>query len=266
MFPNKQEINKLINDFNEINNPSEQKKTKRNKSAIKSNRTYTSFEKNKKDSSIWDNYKLNNNNYLNNNNNYIDKNKYKNEIIQNNKYNYRPKSTTNNIIDNSTSNTNQKNSFILKEYNNNINNYKTNSNFYVNNNINLSQSNTNNQLKKEEIYAKYNIQIPNNNNIILSDFDLSNNSLNNSNFSSDKFKQYKNRLNKEYLDILAKEKEKVEERERKLEQINIDNPQRKVLEEQYKKENAQSQTYLMNKKKEIDKKINEYKKEFKSGD
>ena len=41
MFPNNQEINRLINDFNEINNPSEQKKTKRNKSAIKSNRTYT---------------------------------------------------------------------------------------------------------------------------------------------------------------------------------------------------------------------------------
>ena len=214
----------------------------------------------KKDSSIWDNYKLNNNNYLNNNNNYIDKNKYKNEIIQNNKYNYRPKSTTNNIIDNSTSNTNQKNSFILKDYNNNFNNFKTNYNY----NINLNHSNTNNHLNKEEIYAKYNIQIPNNN-IKLSDFDLSNNSIN-SNFSSDKFTQYKNKLNKEYLDILAKEKEKVEERERKLEQINIDNPQRKILEEQYKKENAQSQIYLMNKKKEIDKKINEYKKEFKSGD
>ena len=52
----------------------------------------------------------------------------------------------------------------------------------------------------------------------------------------------------------------------KKEKENIDNPQRKVLEEQYKKENAQSQTYLMNKKKEIDKKINEYKKELKSGD
>ena len=260
MFPNNQEINRLINDFNEINNPSEQKKTKRNKSAIKSNRTYTSFEKNKKDSSIWDNYKLNNNNNKLNYNNNIDKNKYKNEIIQNNKYNYRPKSTTNNIIDNSTSNTNQKNSFILKDYNNNFNNFKTNYNY----NINLNHSNTNNHLNKEEIYAKYNIQIPNNN-IKLSDFDLSNNSIN-SNFSSDKFTQYKNKLNKEYLDILAREKEKVEERERKLEQINIDNPQRKILEEQYKKENAQSQIYLMNKKKEIDKKINEYKKEFKSGD
>ena len=259
MFPNNQEINRLINDFNEINNPSTQKNQKRNKSAFKSNRTYSSFEKNKKDSSIWDNYKLNNLSI--NNNSFNDKNKYKNEIIQN-KYNYRPKSTANNNIDISTSNTNQKNSINLKEYNY-FNNFNTNTNSNLSKNIFLSHSNFNNNLNKEEIYAKYNIKIPNNN-IKLSDF--SNNSLNNSNFSSDKIKQYKNRLNKEYLDILRKEKEKVEERERKLEQINIDNPQRKALEEQYKKENAQSQVYLMNKKKEIDKKINDYIKEFKSED
>ena len=65
-------------------------------------------------------------------------------------------------------------------------------------------------------------------------------------------------MNKELLEILRNEKQKDELRQRQLEELDYNDPQRIILEKKYGEEKAKSNSMISQKKSEIEQKISEY--------
>ncbi len=168
-------------------------------------------------------------------------------------------------------------------------NYSINDN-YDNDNLNKNKNlyeNKNIKILKENIYEKYNIiPLPNkrfnidsyeNNNINNKSYsNLKNNTYNilsqNKNSNEEliyeqnkKINNYKNTMNKEFLEILRNEKQKDELRQRELDQLDYNDPQRIILEKKYREEKVKSDSMISQKKSEIEQKISEYELKIKKG-
>ena len=65
-------------------------------------------------------------------------------------------------------------------------------------------------------------------------------------------------MNKELLEILRNEKQKDELRQRELDQLDYNDPQRIILEKKYREEKVKSDSMISQKKSEIEQKISEY--------
>jgi len=136
----------------------------------------------------------------------------------------------------------------------NINNYNYDNN-NLNKNISKTNLNENKNIKiiKQNIYEKYNIiPLPNkrfikdlyeNNNKSYSNikndsynilFQNNNNNEELINEQNNKINNYKNTMNKELLEILRNEKQKDELRQRELEQLDYNDPQRIILEKKFR--------------------------------
>ena len=172
----------------------------------------------------------------------------------------------------------------FKIFNYSINDNYDNDNLNKNNNL---YENKNIKILKENIYEKYNIiPLPNkrfnidsyeNNNINNKSYsNLKNNTYNilsqNKNSNEEliyeqnkKINNYKNTMNKEFLEILRNEKQKDELRQRELDQLDYNDPQRIILEKKYREEKVKSDSMISQKKSEIEQKISEYELKIKKG-
>ena len=70
-------------------------------------------------------------------------------------------------------------------------------------------------------------------------------------------------MNKELLDLLRNERKKEELRERQLEELDINDPQREVLERKFGEERARISSIISQKNSEIEQKISEYEMKLK---
>ena len=73
-----------------------------------------------------------------------------------------------------------------------------------------------------------------------------------------KVSEYKTQLNKQLLDLLTKEKRKEVMREKELENLDNNDPQKILLEKQYEEEREKVSKIILEKTKEIERKVNEY--------
>jgi hypothetical protein len=164
-----------------------------------------------------------------------------------------------------------------------ISNFSINDNYYddnYNNNWDKNIRHKNLQIVKDNIYEKYNlVPLPNkrfnkdsyeNNNIYNKSYSNQQNENYNILFpnnndnkeltyeKNNKINNYKNIMNKELLEILRNEKQKDELRQRQLEELDYNDPQRIILEKKYGEEKAKSNSMISQKKSEIEQKISEY--------
>jgi hypothetical protein len=164
-----------------------------------------------------------------------------------------------------------------------ISNFSINDNYYddnYNNNWDKNIRHKNLQIVKDNIYEKYNlVPLPNkrfnkdsyeNNNIYNKSYSNQKNENYNILFpnnndnkeltyeKNNKINNYKNIMNKELLEILRNEKQKDELRQRQLEELDYNDPQRIILEKKYGEEKAKSNSMISQKKSEIEQKISEY--------
>ena len=139
------------------------------------------------------------------------------------------------------------------------------------------------ELAKQNIYEKYNIKPLPNKRFNVNDNNNSNSQKNesntyNNNFNDKKNKKiliemnneneqklndYKSKMNKELLDLLRNERKKEELRERQLEELDINDPQREVLERKFGEERARISSMISQKNSEIEQKISEYEMKLK---
>ena len=186
------------------------------------------------------------------------------------------------------------------KYNQSLSNYGYDNNFEKNNRNKFaddgnktydSNTNINNyndskkqiELAKQNIYEKYNIKPLPNKRFNVNDNNNSNSQKNesntyNNNFNDKKNKKisiemnneneqklndYKSKMNKELLDLLRNERKKEELRERQLEELDINDPQREVLERKFGEERARISSIISQKNSEIEQKISEYEMKLK---
>ena len=186
------------------------------------------------------------------------------------------------------------------KYNQSLSNYGYDNNFEKNNRNKIaddgnktydSNTNINNyndskkqiELAKQNIYEKYNIKpLPNkrfnvndnnNSNSQKNESNTYNNTFNDkknkkipiemNNENEQKLNDYKSKMNKELLDLLRNERKKEELRERQLEELDINDPQREVLERKFGEERARISSMISQKNSEIEQKISEYEMKLK---
>ena len=80
-----------------------------------------------------------------------------------------------------------------------------------------------------------------------------------------KVKEYRLKMNRELLDFLAKEKQKEANRERQLEENEINDPKRSQLEKKFGEERAKASISISKKNEEIETKIKDYERQLRFG-
>ena len=80
-----------------------------------------------------------------------------------------------------------------------------------------------------------------------------------------KVKEYRLKMNRELLDFLAKEKQKEANRERQLEEYEINDPKRSQLEKKFGEERAKASISISKKNEEIETKIKDYERQLRFG-
>ena len=80
-----------------------------------------------------------------------------------------------------------------------------------------------------------------------------------------KVKEYRLKMNRELLDLLAKEKQKEANRERQLEEYEMNDPKRNQLEKKFGEERAKASIAISKKNEEIENKIKDYERKLRFG-
>ena len=135
-----------------------------------------------------------------------------------------------------------------KMYSQNQNNDIRNDNYYESNNYDSTNKNPN--------YTHTNFYKNND------DFNIQVSNLKKKVENNQKIKGYKNRMNKELLDILQEERQKEEIRRRKLEELENNTQERDNLEKQFREERLKSRMMIAKKTDEIKQKVKDYEDEL----